>query len=164
MINYNQFTSYLIKAQSYISTLKCLNSNCPNNFPKTFESTDFDFIFYRNKLMLNYNQSKIQCDYCFKKTLNVENKMKNNPPFIFVENHANNSLNRIKVTVDELPDEIFVDSHKYIFLFCSIYRAGHFKSIFYFEKKLYLIDDCDSKNICGKIPKGKFNTAFYYLV
>ena len=34
--------------------------------------------------------------------------MKNNPPFIFVLNRANNSLNRIKVTIDELPDEIYV--------------------------------------------------------
>ena len=91
--------------------------------------------------------------------MSKENKMNNMPPFLFVENNANNILNREKITVDDLPNEIYVDSQKYIFLCCSIYRAGHFKSIFYFEKKLYLIDDCDSKNICGKIPKGKFKTV-----
>lgn len=161
--HYNQFTTHLIRSQSYISTERCLNSNCPNNYPKTFESTDFDFIIDGNELLLNYNRLKIKCDICLNITLSKENKMNNMPPFLFVENNANNILNREKITVDDLPDEIYVDSQKYIFLCCSIYRAGHFKSIFYFEKKLYLIDDCDSKNICGKIPNRKFNLAFYYI-
>lgn len=69
----------------------------------------------------------------------------------------------VKLTVDDLPDEIFIDGNEFKFLSCTIYSKKHFRSIIYIDKTLYLIDDCDNKNINKPIPSHSFETAFYYL-
>ena len=69
----------------------------------------------------------------------------------------------VKLTVDDLPDEIYVDGNEFKFLCCTIHSQKHFRSIFYIDKKLYLIDDLDNRNVNKRIPSHSFQTAFYYL-
>lgn len=92
-----------------------------------------------NGVFLNYNVKYNICVNRHGKVI-VENTMRRIPLFLFIE--ASPSP---KLMVDDLPDDIEVESHQFRFLCSTIHTNNHFKSIFYFEKKLYLIDDCNHK-------------------
>ena len=65
--------------------------------------------------------------------------------------------------MDDLPDDVFIDGYQFKFLCCTIHYRKHFRSIFYLEKKLYLIDDLDNRNINKRVPSRPYETAFYFL-
>ena len=60
-----------------------------DNNEKIFENNDLYFnINNKNTVELNYNNYEFFCSVCNKNTLSQETKMKNIPPFIFVERFA----------------------------------------------------------------------------
>ena len=69
----------------------------------------------------------------------------------------------VKLTVDDLPDEIYVDGNEFKFLCCTIHSQKHFRSIFYIDKKLYLIDDLDNRNV-NKLHHIRFKQLFIILL
>ena len=154
---YTHFYRHVSFLQSFNTVEKC--NTCKIDLSRNNVSEYLYLIRSEDKLILYIQES----DYCYKCNSIIEKKINfvnNDPCWLICEIDTH-----LELTYDVLPKIIFFNNINYKLLCCTFnVENNHFRSIFYINKKCYLIDDMNAHYvsiITGEM-KNKIVTCFYY--
>jgi hypothetical protein len=155
---FNHFYKHVSFLQSVIIVEKCNLCNIDYSSQKTFEY--FYLKRQEEKIILNI-QDIAFCDKCEQMIEKKFNFVHGDPCWLICEIDTH-----LELTYDALPQIINLNNKNYRLL-CSSFNVDgkHFQSVFYLNKKCFLIDDMNIRNIpVVKDPlQNRIVTCFYCI-
>lgn len=153
-----RFYSYLHIFQEHTVFQLC-SQNCDENHKMVYKDSVEISFQKRNNIVELFSGISGKCSKC-KSSLTSIIRFKSRPPFLYIQSAYQ------RIFINEIPKVIQIDGLNYRFLCSTVYKPGHFVSIFDLNQQFFIIDDLDQsvKLLPAFDLKGKNNNkiANYY--